>query len=753
MTTNNLTTTGVTKLGNNFTVSNAGDVSYTGPITSGDHITNKTYVDQKAAASKTEVAAGSNVTDVVATTGTEGQTIYTVNADGASASAGSGAVTVVAGAKDANNVTDYVVDLSADTKASISNADSALQTVVTQIDGVNVKTLSKTDNTANFTTGDNIELTADAGGIKVSTAANVTFTDVTTNNLTATGVTKLGDNFTVSNAGDVSYTGPITSGDHITNKTYVDGKGTELTGMGLNFTANDAIAGIVHRDLGQTLAITGVGATTGAYTGNNLRTVTNPTTGAIELQMAEAPKFGNVTINEGNSGKITGVTAGTDDNDAVNVSQLKAVETTANKGWNVETDSGVAANSNVKPDDTVTMKGDGSIVVNNTGNDITVGLADTVTIGEGATAVTIDGVAGSVNVGDATINGDGLTIVGGPSVTKAGVDAANRQVTNVASGLGGQELAEVTGADLGNAVNVGDLQGVIGDINTNINSAKTKVEAGKNIAVTSTKNAEGQDVYTVATKDDVEFDKVTVGGITIDKSNVDADGNTKISGVGAGELSTTSTDAVNGSQLFTTNQKVENNTNNINNINTNVNKGLSFSADSGDNVNRKLGDTVAITGDNNIKTVTTKDGVQVKLADSIKVNEVTVDKGLTVNEGATVNMGGNVIQNVGNGVNPTDAVNVSQVNQVVGGVHDRITSVENVANAGVAQAIATAGLPQAYLPGKNMMAIAGGVYQGETGYAIGFSTISDNGKWVVKATGSGNSRGKHGASIGAGYQW
>jgi autotransporter adhesin len=71
----------------------------------------------------------------------------------------------------------------------------------------------------------------------------------------------------------------------------------------------------------------------------------------------------------------------------------------------------------------------------------------------------------------------------------------------------------------------------------------------------------------------------------------------------------------------------------------------------------------------------------------------------------------------------------------------------------VAQAIATAGLPQAYLPGKNMMAIAGGTYEGEAGYAIGFSTISDNGKWVIKATGSGNSRGKFGASIGAGYQW
>ena len=52
-----------------------------------------------------------------------------------------------------------------------------------------------------------------------------------------------------------------------------------------------------------------------------------------------------------------------------------------------------------------------------------------------------------------------------------------------------------------------------------------------------------------------------------------------------------------------------------------------------------------------------------------------------------------------------------------------------------------------------MMAIAGGTYEGEAGYAIGFSTISDNGKWVIKATGSGNSRGKFGASIGAGYQW
>ena len=68
-------------------------------------------------------------------------------------------------------------------------------------------------------------------------------------------------------------------------------------------------------------------------------------------------------------------------------------------------------------------------------------------------------------------------------------------------------------------------------------------------------------------------------------------------------------------------------------------------------------------------------------------------------------------------------------------------------------ALAAASLPQVYLPGKNMMAIAGGTHRGESGYAIGFSSISDDGKWIVKAHASGNSQGHYGAGIGAGYMW
>ncbi len=82
-------------------------------------------------ASKTEVKAGTNVTVPPAATGNNGQSIYTVNADGASvSSADVNALTVTPGTKDANNVTDYKVDLGADTKASLVKAGSALQTVV-----------------------------------------------------------------------------------------------------------------------------------------------------------------------------------------------------------------------------------------------------------------------------------------------------------------------------------------------------------------------------------------------------------------------------------------------------------------------------------------------------------------------------------------------------------------------------------------------------------------------------------------------
>ncbi|WP_225522852.1 hypothetical protein, partial [Neisseria flavescens] len=84
---------------------------------------------QQSAAARTEVAAGTNIKDVVKMTGANGQDIYTVNAKGTTASAGSDKVTVTAAAADANNVTDYSIDLADDTKTEIQKGVDAKTTV------------------------------------------------------------------------------------------------------------------------------------------------------------------------------------------------------------------------------------------------------------------------------------------------------------------------------------------------------------------------------------------------------------------------------------------------------------------------------------------------------------------------------------------------------------------------------------------------------------------------------------------------
>jgi hypothetical protein len=187
LTVNDSTTlNGGTTVNNSFTVGAGTTVNMGGNVitnvAAGVDMTDAVNVSQlvsSLAAVKTEVVAGTNIAGVVKSTGVDGHDIYTVNAQGTSTSAGSSAVTVV-GTPGANNVTDYAVDLSAATKASLVNADSAVQTVVTQINGTTVKTIDKTNNTANFVTGDNIVLTDDgAGGIKIGTSLTPTFTSVT----------------------------------------------------------------------------------------------------------------------------------------------------------------------------------------------------------------------------------------------------------------------------------------------------------------------------------------------------------------------------------------------------------------------------------------------------------------------------------------------------------------------------------------------------------------------------------------------
>ena len=142
---------------------------------------------------------------------------------------------------------------------------------------------------------------------------------------------------------------------------------------------------------------------------------------------------------------------------------------------------------------------------------------------------------------------------------------------------------------------------------------------------------------------------------------------------------------------------------------------------------------------------------------SIFMGDVLVSgKGLTINNGPSmtvdgINAGNKTITNVAAGTALTDAVNVSQLKEVsnnITNLGNRINDVEDNANAGTAAAMAMANLPQPAYAGEGGMSLGVGTYQGESGYAVGYSAISENGNWVFKASATGNSQGKFGAGAG-----
>ncbi|MGO3126146.1 MAG: YadA family autotransporter adhesin, partial [Advenella sp.] len=108
----------------------------------------------------------------------------------------------------------------------------------------------------------------------------------------------------------------------------------------------------------------------------------------------------------------------------------------------------------------------------------------------------------------------------------------------------------------------------------------------------------------------------------------------------------------------------------------------------------------------------------------------------------------------------TDAVTGGQLHSLAGGtaaalnrLQGNLDRVAKDANAGSATAGAMANLPQAYLPGKSMFALATARYVGQQGFAAGLSKVSENGNWIIKGSVSGNTRGKTMVGAGIGYQW
>ena len=118
-----------------------------------------------------------------------------------------------------------------------------------------------------------------------------------------------------------------------------------------------------------------------------------------------------------------------------------------------------------------------------------------------------------------------------------------------------------------------------------------------------------------------------------------------------------------------------------------------------------------------------------------------------------VDMGGNRIQNVGNPINDGDAANKAYVDSTSRSLRNKINDVDKDLRAGVAMAMAVGNLPQAYMPGKSILAVSAGTYHGQGGFALGLSHATDNRQWVFKGAASVDTRGNFGGTLSAGYQF
>ena len=417
--------------------------------------------------------------------------------------------------------------ISIDKDAGVNAGDKKITNVANGTDpsdAVNVSQLNaaKTEVKAGKNTSVTPETGANGQTIykvdSVDTSANVTTTDALTV-----------ENKGAQNVGDASVTNyhlDLSKKTKDEIKQGVDAN-TTVTTKGLTFTGDSSKSNV--KKLGDEVEITGDDNITTEAKPNGVQVKLNKVLNVTSVKAGDTtinndgltvnggPSVTKSGINAGNK-KITGVEAGTDDKDAVNVSQLNDVKKVANKGWNLTANG--TNSSNVAPGETVDLNNtDGNIQItkNATDDNVTFNLNKTIN-------VTNVNATGNVTAGDTVLNTDGLTITGGPSVTKSGVNAGNKKISNVADGeVNANSKDAVNGSQLyslGDTINKkidgmgfnlatnGTETPALSDADKRIVSNETfAINQGKNIKVTQIANG-----YEIATADNMTLGEKAENG-------------------------------------------------------------------------------------------------------------------------------------------------------------------------------------------------------------------------------------------------
>ena len=519
-------------------------------------------------------------------------------------------------------------------------------------------------------------------------------------------------------------------------KTTAEAANTAVTTKGIKFDGDTGTT--ITRKLDETLNIKGNTATSAVLTDGNIGVVSDGTdtllvklAQKINLGTAGSVTMGNTAIS--NAGVTSKDAAG--NTTVVNGSGVSFKDSTdAATGPSITKDGINAGNKTIS---NVATAVNGTEAVNKAQLDAAIAgipttggattlktAADNSTTGTVALATQSLAVNGTANYVTTTANGNAITVDLAQSIK----DKINTAATVAGNGKDGRDGsngtagASITGATGKDGLNGKDLT----DKTNAIRNGEAGIIVYTNDAGERLVKANDGKYYKAA---EVNADGTTVAGATavtnpvaslVNPDGTTTGGTTKLTNVADGTVAANSKEAVNGGQLFDVKQ-------NITNLTNTVNSGLTFKGDTGTQFNRALGTTVNVVGgttgngttNNVVVTANGTDTLTVKLAENIDLGtngSVTTGKTKISNAGLTskdaagnttvvngsglsftdntgtatgpsitkdgINAGNKTISNVATAVNGTDAVNLTQVRNMIsgigGGAHSKVTAGNNI---------------------------------------------------------------------------
>ena len=628
-------------------------------------------------------------------------------------------------AKAINTLTELAVDAQNDKQTAFVDANGN-------------KVVKTTDSTGT-TEGDYLESDIDPATGKARVGAStVAHTDIHVSLLDASGSTttptklsNVADGTVAANSKEA-----VNGGQLFDVKTTADAANTAVTTKGIKFDGDTGTT--ITRKLDETLNIKGNTATSAVLTDGNIGVISNGTdtllvklAQKINLGTAGSVTMGNTVIS--NDGLTSKDTAG--NTTVVNGSGVSFTNSSGTATGPSITKDGINAGNKTISNVATAVNGTEAVnkaqldaaiaAIPTTGGATTLKTAaDNSTTGTVALATQSLAVNGTANYVTTTANGNAITVDLAQSVkdkinTAATVAGNGKDGRDGSNGTAGASVTGPTGKD---GLNGKDL--------TNKTNAIRNGEAGiivyTNDAGERLVKANDGNYYKAA---EVNADGTTVAGATavtnpvaslVNPDGTTTGGTTKLTNVADGIVAANSKEAVNGGQLFDVKQ-------NITNLTNTVNSGLTFKGDTGTQFNRALGTTVNVVGgttgngttNNVVVTANGTDTLTVKLAENIDLGtngSVTTGKTKISNAGLTskdaagnttvvngsglsftdntgaatgpsitkdgINAGNKTISNVATAVNGTDAVNLTQVRNMIsgigGGAHSKVTAGNNI---------------------------------------------------------------------------